>query len=59
MVVGADEPIDMTNLGKIRDGKDKFYAITLDGRLMKSMYKDPLFIPSKALAIALAEEWDR
>ena len=42
MVVGSDVPIDMTNCGKIREGKDKFYAITLDGRLMKSMYKDPL-----------------
>lgn len=49
----------MTNLGKIRDGKDKMWAITLDGRLMKTMYKDPLFIPSRPLAIALAEEWDR
>jgi len=38
LIVGADEPIDMTNLSKIREGKDKFYAITLDGRLMKTMY---------------------
>ena len=49
----------MTNLGKIREGKDKFYGITLDGRLMKTMYKDPLHIPSRPLALALAEEWDR
>jgi chaperone required for assembly of F1-ATPase len=26
---------------------------------MKTMYKDTLFIPSRFLALALAEEWDR
>ena len=26
---------------------------------MKTMYKDPLYIPSRPLALALAEEWDK
>jgi len=59
LVIGSDVPIDMTNLGKVREGKDKIYGITLDGRLLKTTFKDPLMIPSRPLAIALAEEWDR
>jgi chaperone required for assembly of F1-ATPase len=30
----------------------------LDGRVTKSLYKDNLFLPSRALAVALADEWD-
>ncbi|CDW74897.1 atp12-domain-containing protein [Stylonychia lemnae] len=37
---------------------DKYWAVTLDGRPTKTMFKDNLFIPTKALAVALAEEWD-
>eukprot|EP00347_Sterkiella_histriomuscorum_P002958 403366146 len=36
----------------------KYWAVTLDGRPTKTMFKDNLFIPTKALAIALAEEWE-
>ena len=36
----------------------KYYAVTLDGKVIKSLYKDDLFIPTKALAVALAEEWE-
>ena len=57
--MGANDEINMTNLSKIREGVDKFYAVTLDNKVMKTMYKDPLYIPSRPLAIALAEEWDR
>ena len=32
--------------------------MTLDGRVTKTVYKDDLLIPSRALAVALAEEWD-
>jgi chaperone required for assembly of F1-ATPase len=32
--------------------------VTLDGKVTKTMYKDNLFIPSKALAVAIAEEWE-
>lgn len=37
---------------------DKYWAVTLDGKVTKTMYKDNLLIPSKALAVALAEEWE-
>ena len=37
---------------------DKYYAVTLDGKAVKTMYKDDLFLPTKALAVALAQEWD-
>jgi chaperone required for assembly of F1-ATPase len=37
---------------------DKYWAITLDGKPIKTVYKDNLFIPTKALAVALAEEWE-
>jgi chaperone required for assembly of F1-ATPase len=32
--------------------------VTLDGKVTKTMYKDNLLIPSKAMAVALAEEWE-
>jgi chaperone required for assembly of F1-ATPase len=32
--------------------------VTLDGRLTKTVYKDDLLIPSRSLAVAIAEEWD-
>lgn len=62
-IIDGNEPIGLGNLSKIRidrenESMENYYAITLDGRVIKTMYKDDLFIPSKALAIALAEEWD-
>ena len=35
-----------------------YWAVSLDERVIKTMYKDDLFIPSRALAVALAEEWE-
>ena len=35
-----------------------YWAVALDKRVIKTMYKDPLPIPSRALAVALAEEWE-
>ena len=32
--------------------------MTLDGRVTKTVYKDNLLIPSRALAVAIAEEWE-
>jgi chaperone required for assembly of F1-ATPase len=32
--------------------------VALDGRVTKTLYKDDLCIPSRALAVAIAEEWD-
>ena len=37
---------------------DKYWAVSLDGKIIKTIYKDDLLLPTKALAIALAEEWD-
>ena len=37
---------------------DRYWAVTLDGKPTKTMYKDNLLIPSRALAVALAEEWE-
>jgi len=36
----------------------KYWAVALDGRILKTMYKDSMPIPSRALAVALAEEWE-
>ena len=37
---------------------DTYWAVALDGRVIKTMYKDAMPIPSRALAVALAEEWE-
>jgi len=37
---------------------DKYYAVTLDGRVVKTFYKDVMALPSRALAVAVAEEWE-
>jgi hypothetical protein len=49
------EKVDFRNLS-VTEGK--YWAVTLDGKVTKTMYKDSLLIPSKAMAVALAEEWD-
>jgi len=36
----------------------KYYRILLDNRICKSMHLDELKIPTKKLALALAEEWE-
>lgn len=48
------EAISVNNLSL----SDKYFAVTLDGKVTKTMYKDNLLIPSKAMAVALAEEWE-
>lgn len=37
---------------------DKYWAVTLDGKPLKTMYKDNMLVPSRALAVVLAEEWE-
>jgi hypothetical protein len=49
------EKIDFKNLSFT---SDRYWAVTLDGKVTKTMYKDNLLIPSKAMAVALAEEWE-
>lgn len=53
--LGPNEKIDFRNLSAT---EGKYWAVTLDGKVTKTMYKDSLLIPSKAMAVALAEEWD-
>ena len=48
-------PVDFSNLSK----SDKYWAVTLDGKVTKTMYKDDLLLPTRALAVALAEEWEQ
>lgn len=50
-----DEKVSYQNLSL---SADKYWAVTLDGKVTKSMYKDDLLLPTKALAVALAEEWE-
>lgn len=52
--LAKEEQITFNNLSR----SDKYWAVTLDGKVTKTMYKDNLFIPSKALAVAIAEEWE-
>ena len=35
---------------------DKYWAVSLDGRILKTFYKDVMALPSRALAAAVAEE---
>jgi len=49
------EKLGFKNLSQ---ANDKYWAVALDGKITKTMYKDPLLIPTKAMAVALAEEWD-
>ena len=49
--------IDVSNLSQVREN-ESYWGISLDGRAVKTMYKDELFIPSRCLAVAMAEEWE-
>jgi chaperone required for assembly of F1-ATPase len=50
--------IGVKELSKAIEG-ECFYGVQLDNRVIKTLYKDDLLIPTKALAEAVAEEWDR
>lgn len=45
------------SLSNISQSHDKYYAVTLDNRVTKTLYQDTLALPSRALAVAIAEEW--
>lgn len=49
------EKVSLNNLSM---SHDTYWAVTLDGRVTKTFFKDDLLIPSKTLAVALAEEWE-
>ena len=56
-MVGQNEKVDFTNLSK-RNHDGKFWAVQLDTRVIKTLYKDDMMIPSYALALAIADEWE-
>jgi len=41
----------------VQEGAGGFH-VTLDGRLLKSPARAPLLLPSRALALAVAAEWE-
>jgi chaperone required for assembly of F1-ATPase len=41
-----------------RSSDGKFWAIALDQRVIKTLYKDDMILPSYGLALALADEWE-
>jgi len=53
--LAATEDVTFDNLSL---SHGQYWAVALDNRIIKTMYKDVMPIPSRALAIALAEEWD-
>ena len=46
--------VDLTNLSKSHE----YWSVALDKRTLKTMYKDELLLPSRALAAAVAQEWE-
>jgi ATP synthase F1 complex assembly factor 2 len=40
------------------DGSSNVYAVTLDGKMVKTPMRTPLKLPNQSLAIAIASEWD-
>ena len=50
-----NEQVNFNNLSMCHG---PYWGIALDGRVIKTIYKDKLAIPSRALAVALAEEWE-
>lgn len=53
--LSASEEVTMDNMSK---SHGPYWAVALDSRVVKTLYKDPMPIPSRALAVALAEEWE-
>lgn len=53
--LAADRTLSHKNLSLSKDG---YFAISLDSRPLKTLYKDLMPVPSKVLALALAEEWE-
>lgn len=53
--LATSEDVNFNNLSL---SHEQYWAVALDGRVIKTLYKDLMPIPSRALAVALAEEWD-
>ena len=52
-----DTNVGLNNLSSASND-DQYWAVALDGRIIKTMYKDELLIPSRALAVVVAAEWE-
>jgi chaperone required for assembly of F1-ATPase len=52
------KPNEKVNLNNLSMSHDTYWAVTLDDRVTKTFFKDDLLIPSRSLAVALAEEWE-
>ena len=52
------KPTDDVSLNNLSLSHGPYWAVALDNRIIKTMYKDAMPIPSRALAVALAEEWE-
>jgi chaperone required for assembly of F1-ATPase len=53
--LNSNEKVTLNNISL---SHDKYYAVTLDGKVIKTLYKDNLLLPTRAVAVALAEEWE-
>ena len=51
----SSEKVTLNNLSM---SHDTYWAVTLDDRVTKTFYKYDLIIPSRSLAVDLAEEWE-
>ena len=54
IILPKDSKITFDNLSL----SDKYWGVALDGKVIKTIFKDNLLCPTKALAVALAEEWE-
>ena len=50
-----EDPITTENLSQ---SHDTYWAVKIDNHILKTSLKEDLLIPSRALAVAIAEEWD-
>ena len=41
----------------VRENED-YWAVTLDDKVTNTMFKDAQLLPSRALALAMAQEWE-
>ena len=53
----ASEALSLNNLSQVRQNED-YWAVTLDDKIINTMFKDAQLLPSRALALAMAEEWE-
>lgn len=50
--------IPIYNCISIVSKSHQYWGVALDGKVIKTIFKDDLLCPTKALAVTLAEEWE-